>query len=327
MFWTGDRISYFRPVLEGDTIWVRCFYVDVSTEPKVSERSRSAISVRRRVYWNQRAEVIAIWDADFLHRDRIRSSPRGDSTEAAKEPAPDPPPRYSAEELRAIDDLYAAESVRGGIPRYIETTNSGDKLGSRARGPLTVTDMIGWLGGCGRYEVFPFRLGWKNRQRAPGLFSLNSYGAWETSIRVHWDDAFARTVGATRAYDYAMLRSAFALQCITDWMGDDAIITQVEDRLSQFNYVGDVSYLDAYVSDVVTSGPDPEVICKVECKNNTGDLTAAVTTTVRLPSKGRPRPRYPDAPADEGLLAGMPEPVGGPWSSNGSVTAIGVPGG
>ena len=41
-----------------------------------------------------------------------------------------------------------------------------------------------------------------------GFYSRNEFGAWDSAMRVHWDDGFARSVGGPRAYDYGMLRLA-----------------------------------------------------------------------------------------------------------------------
>ncbi len=73
MYWAGDHTTYFRAVHHGDRIWVRRFYVDISEKTSSRFGGRSALSVRRRVYWNQHGELIAVWDADFVHAERHRS--------------------------------------------------------------------------------------------------------------------------------------------------------------------------------------------------------------------------------------------------------------
>ena len=97
--------------------------------------------------------------------------------------------------------------------------------------------------GNGRHEIFPYRLNWKNRQRMGGFYSRNEFGAWDSAMRVHWDDDFARSVGAPRAYDYGMLRNAWIMQVVTDWMGDDALLVAVDDRIKGFNTLGDLTKL------------------------------------------------------------------------------------
>ncbi len=307
MYWAGDHIRYFRPVREGDRIWVRRFYVDITEKSNSRFAGRSALSVRRRVYWNQDGDLIAIWDADFVHAERHRA---GNS---------EPRPRvethhYSEQEIAAVDSAFAGEVVRGSEPRFVEEVSIGDDLGTRYRGPLVVGDIIAWLMGNGRHEIFPYRLNWKNRQRMGGFYALNEFGAWDSAMRVHWNDDFAQSVGAPRAYDYGMLRNAWLMQVVTDWMGDDALLVAVDDRIKGFNTIGDLSRLRASVTEIDRSGEWPEVAVTLECTNQRDETTATGTIRVRLPSREQGLPRYPEPPPDHGLLPGMPAAIDGPWA-------------
>ena len=309
LFWAGDHTTYFNPVREGDRLWVRRFYVDIKEKEASSFGGRSAVSVRRRVYWNDRGELIAIWDADFVHTERDtaarRSKERRRSTETKI---------YTAEELASVDEHYAREAIRGAEPRYVEDVQVGEEFLPRFRGPLITGDVIAWLQGNGRSEIYPYRLNYKNRQRIGGFYSLNSFGAWDSAMRVHWDDEYAQSVGARRAYDYGMLRNAWIMQMITDWMGDDAILVKVDDRISGFNVLGDLTRLTGSVLEIDTSGNWPEVVCFVECTNQLDETTASGTVRVRLPSRKDGLPQFPEPPAEHGLLPGMAVPEEGPWA-------------
>jgi acyl dehydratase len=309
MYWAGDHIRYFQPVREGDRIWVRRFYVDITEKEHSRFAGRSAVSVRRRVYWNQHGALIAVWDADFVHAERHSAARRDVLKEARTQHV------YTEEERAEVDAHYAAETILGAQRRYVEDVAVGDDLGTRYRGPLVVGDIIAWLMGCGRHELFPYRLNYRNRQRMGGFYSLNEFGAWDSAMRVHWDDDFARSVGAPRAYDYGMLRNAWIMQLVTDWMGDDAVVVGVDDRIRGFNTIGDLSRLTGNVSTVDHEATWPEVGCAIECTNQRGEVTATGVVTVRLPSRRLGLPPFPEAPADEGLLPGMPAPESGPWSA------------
>src|SRR5262245_36166840 len=198
MFWAGDTIRYFAPVREGDDLWVRRFYVSLEEKERSSFGGRSAVSARRRVYWNHDGDLIAIWDAHFVHAERHTASERmsereerghDESAGAAAGTV------YTDADLAMIDEHYAAERTRGAEPRYVEDVVAGEDLGVRYRGPLLVSDMIAWLMGNGRSEILPYRLQWKNRQRMRGFYDKNEFGAWDAVMRVHWDDAYARTAG------------------------------------------------------------------------------------------------------------------------------------
>ncbi len=307
MFWAGDHTRYFNPVREGDRLWVRRFYVDI-TEKESRFGGTSALSVRRRVYWNDRGELVAIWDADFVHTEREKAAKRNTGKIAT------PQHVYTEDELLDVDAHYARESIRGAEPRHVEDVEVGEEFLPRYRGPLITGDVIAWLQGNGRSEIYPYRLGYRNRQRMGGFYSRNADGAWDSAMRVHWDDGYAQSVGARRAYDYGMLRNAWMMQVVTDWMGDDAVLVAVDDRITGFNVLGDLTRLTGSVTRIDTSGEWPEVVCEVQCTNQLDEKTARGTLRVRLPSRSGGLPEFPTPPADHGLLPGMAQPVEGPWA-------------
>ena len=266
--------------------------------------------MRRRVYWNDAGELIAIWDADFVHTERDTAAKRDVLREAREQHT------YTDDELEMVDAHYAAETVRGAESRYVEDVVAGEELPTRYRGPMVTGDIIAWLMGNGRHEIFPYRLNWKNRQRMGGFYSRNEYGAWDSAMRVHWDDRYAQSVGAPRAYDYGMLRNAWLLQMVTDWMGDDAVIVAADDRITGFNTLGDLTRLTGRVTAVEPDGEGgwPEVVLAAECTNQRDETTAAGTVRVRLPSRRLGLPGFPEPPADHGLLPDMPVPLDGPWA-------------
>jgi hypothetical protein len=45
-----------------------------------------------------------------------------------------------------------------------------------------------------------------------------------------------------------MLRNAWLLQLVTDWMGDDAVIVAADDRINGFNTLGDLTRLTGRVT-------------------------------------------------------------------------------
>jgi len=308
MFWAGDHIRFFRPVHEGERLWVRRFYVSITEKPESKFGGRSALSVRRRVYWNDDGQLIAIWDADFVHTERDTAAKREKLKYARDRHV------YTEDELAVVDDHYAAETVRGSEPRYVEDVTAGDELPVRYRGPMVIGDVIAWLMGNGRHELFPYRLNWKNRQRMGGFYSRNDFGAWDSAMRCHWDDEYARSVGASGAYDYGMLRNAWLIQVVTDWMGDDAVIMAVDDRITGFNIIGDLTRLSGRVESIDETGEWPEVVVAVEATNQREERTASGTVHVRLPSRTRGLPQYPEPPAEQGLLPGMVVPEEGPWA-------------
>jgi acyl dehydratase len=304
LFWAGDRITFYNPVVEGDRIYVRRFYADVTEKTSSTTFGRTVVSVRRRVFTNGHGALVAIWDADFIHAEKKRAGTvRGPGQGSAHE--------YSDEELGAIDEAYAAETIRGNEARFAEDVVAGEELPSRVKGPLTVSDMIAWLQGAGRSELYPYRLQYKSRQRVPAfLYPRNAFRAYEPMLRGHYDREFARSLGLQGAYDFGAMRCAWMVQIVTDWMGDDAIIVRAEDRMKAFSGVGDVVHIRGKVEDCATSLDWPVVRCAIECTNREGEAIATGMVDVRLPSRTLGKPPYPAPPADGGLLPGMaPTPI------------------
>jgi acyl dehydratase len=301
MFWAGDSIRFFNAVREGDRIAVRRFYLSVDDRPS-REFGRTARAVRRRVYTNQDSDLIAIWDAEFAMAEHRKPKSAGESTKVRH--------HYSDEELAKIDEDYAAETVRGAEPRYAEDVQPGDAIDPRVKGPMTLSDMIAWLQGAGRHEMYPYRLCYKNRRRLqPFFYPKNSFGAYEPVMRGHWDDEYARSTGLSGSYDFGVQRTTWMVQAVTDWAGDDAIITSVEDRLEAFTTIGDVTRITGTVSAVDSTGQWPTSTCAIVCTNQDGVQTGRATVAVRLPSRTLGLPPFPDPPADGGLLPGMPAPL------------------
>ena len=49
MFWAGDHTRYFNAVHEGDRIWVRRFYVDITEEAVELRRPLGGVGAPARV--------------------------------------------------------------------------------------------------------------------------------------------------------------------------------------------------------------------------------------------------------------------------------------
>ena len=303
MFWIGDHIRYFTVVHEADRIQVRRFYVDVSEKPS-REFGKTARATRRRVYKNQNNELVAIWDAEFAMAEHRESREKPESTEVLARHV------YTDEEIEEIDAAYRAETIRGAEARFVEDLQVGQPIEPRVKGPLTLSDMIAFLQGSGRHEMYPYRLCYRNRQRLqPFFYPKNSFGAFEPVMRGHWDDEYARSTGLSGSYDFGSQRIAWMTQAVTDWMGDDAVIVDVHDRLERFTTIGDLTRVTGAISNISDDGSWPLVTCAVECTNQHGIVTARADVTMALPSHTHgSTPPFPEAPSDGGLFPGMPEP-------------------
>jgi acyl dehydratase len=292
MMQCGDHVRWFQPIREGDTIYMRRFYIDCLLRGSVERGGMSAISTFRMLFWNQRDEVVGIWDIDAIHP-YITPSVRMD------------PPSHTPEYLEAIDAALDAEEIRGATPRYVESVAVGDELPKRTKGPLTSSDVVAWAQGLARHEVVPSRLGRKKRKAGEFAYAQNKAGGWDSVMACHWDPVVASAFGLQQPFDWGIMRSSYMAHIVTDWMGDDAIVVAMDDRIRAINVLNSVTVVTGRVIDISDGDEWPEVTCEILCTNQDGLITASSTIKVRLPSEKLGLPPYPTAPADHGLLPDM----------------------
>ena len=293
VFVSGSTWDFYRPIYPGDTIY--SFNGEESCEVKQSEfAGRSVINVRRDVKVNQRGEVVAVYRILRVLTERKTAAKKGKYS--AIEPA-----SYTDEEMQAVEAIYAAEQVQGGAKRWFEDVQAGDSLGVQAKGPLTVTDVICFhSGGYGFVPYAPTanRLAHKNRKRIPAFYVKNEHGIPDVAQRLHWDPKWAQAIGNPMAYDYGVMRECYLYQYLSDWCGDDAIITHVHDEIRKFNYMGDVQTVTGEVVGKRQENGQNLVDVQVSFTNQRGEESVRATATIALPGKDSALPMYPPVPEE-----------------------------
>lgn len=291
-FVSGSKWDFYRPVRPGDTIY--SYNGEESCEVKESEfAGRSVIAIRKDVKVNQRAEVVAVYRILRIRAERKASAKKGKYKELK-------PAEYTDESIAEIDAIYEAEQVQGAEKRYFEDVKIGDSLGEMVKGPLTVTDIMCFhAGGYGFVPYAPTvgRLAARNRKRIPAFYIKNEQGVPDVAQRLHWDPVWAQAIGIPMAYDYGVMRENYLFHYLSDWAGDDGIISHVHDEIRKFNYMGDVQYLSGEVTE--KREEDGQCFVDVACRftNQRGEETVKATATIVLPSKSKIA-MYPEVPAD-----------------------------
>ena len=105
---------------------------------------RQFLEVDEAVYRNEQGETLATLRSHCMRVERAGARAKGKYADLRTH-------TYSAEELAEIEAAYEAEEIRGAVPLYWETVAVGDVLPPIVKGPLTITDMNGWLLGWGRH--------------------------------------------------------------------------------------------------------------------------------------------------------------------------------
>lgn len=293
VFVSGSTWDFYRPVRPGDTIY--SFNGEETCEVKQSEfAGRSVITVRRDVKVNQRGEVVAVYRILRVLTERKTAAKKGKYSAIE-------PQTYTDEDIAAIDAVYAGEQVLGSGTRYFEEVEAGDAIGTMAKGPLTVTDVICFhAGGYGFVPYAPTvgRLAHKNRKRIPAFYIKNEQGIPDVAQRLHWDPKWAQAIGNPMAYDYGVMRENYLFHFLSDWAGDDGVVTHIHDEIRKFNYMGDLQTITGQVLAKRQEGARNLVDVAVTFVNQRGEETVRGTATIALPSKTQPYPLYPEVPQE-----------------------------
>jgi acyl dehydratase len=293
VFVSGSTWQWFRPLQAGDGL--QSFGGTESVVEKKSQfAERSLLVTYASVKMNQRAEIVAVSRTLAIHTERKTAREKGKYADI--EPA-----TYSDDELARIDEVYAAEEVRGATPRYWEDVSVGESLTPMAKGPLTTTDMIVFhAGGYGftPYEPCANRIAYKNRQRIAPFYVKNEYGIPDVAQRVHWDNAWAQAIGNPMAYDYGVMRDCWLSHFVSDWMGDDGWLLSQSSEIRKFNYVGDTHILTGEV--VAKRVDEGQHVVDIEMRgtNQREVVTCPGKASVALPSRAEGPVRLPEPPAD-----------------------------
>ncbi len=292
VFVSGSTWDFYRPVRPGDTIY--SYNGDETAEVKQSEFSgRSVISVRKDVKVNQRGEVVAVYRILRVLTERKTAAKKGKYSQIK-------PAEYTDEDIAKVDAIYEAEQVRGASMRYFDDVTVGESLGTMAKGPLTVTDVICFhAGGYGFVPYAPTvgRLAHQNRKRIPAFYIKNEHGVPDVAQRLHWDPVWAQAIGNPMAYDYGVMRENYLWHYLNDWAGDDGVITHVHDEIRKFNYMGDVQTITGEVIATRQDGRQNLVEVAVRFTNQRGEETVKATATIALPTRGGIA-MYPEVPRE-----------------------------
>jgi acyl dehydratase len=290
---SGTDWRFYRPIRPGDTIYG--FRAEESLEVKQSEfAGTSVVRVGRMVRMNQDAQVVAVERMLMVLSERDAAAKRGKYM--AVQPAV-----YTDAELAALDEIYAAETVRGAEPRYWEDVEVGESLGVMAKGPLTLTDII--LFHMNGYGIYPFgpvtgKLKWQRRQTMPAAFVKNGQGVPDIVMRMHWDDEWARALGSPMAYDYGYQRECWVSHYLTNWCGDDGLVHGMKVDMRKMNYLGDTQTITGEVVAKTPAASGGTVEVEVKSVSQRGQVTLTARATIGLPSRERGLPDYPEPPAE-----------------------------
>ncbi len=290
---SGTQWDWYRHVLPGDRIY-RIEGQDSVDVRKSEFAGQTVVMVSRSIAINQHGQIVGIMRQSQHRTERETAGKRGKYKDVQ-------PASYTDADIAEIDEIYAQEHVQGSKPRYWEDVEIGDSLGRMAKGPLTVSDVIAFhMTGVAQvpWGFAPGRLGYQRRMKMPAAYVKDMQGIPDLVMRMHWDNDWAKGMGSPMAYDYAMQRDFWIYHYLTDWCGDNAIVTRMFSQMRKFNYIGDTQIVTGEVVGKRMEGTNALVDIECRLTSQRGDVTTLATATVCLPSRAHGDAQFSDPPAE-----------------------------
>lgn len=283
----GSRWYNYKPVEVGDRITARARVMRL--EEKHGRRvPRFLVQVGETLYINQRNEVVSRIERDTL---RVPRASSGEGMSGSDNPETQAMPRYSAEEIEEIRQMYVNEERRGRRIRYYEDVIVGEELPLVCKGPLTLVDIMAFY--AGRRAVYnPLKLAFLERERHPkNVYVSPNSGIPTHPAAGHFDVDIAKEVGMPRAYDQGWMRINWMGHLLTNWCGDAGFVRHLGVKLPALNMVGDLSICRGKVTRKYIEGE--ERLVEIECwaDNQNGVRNTVGNAIVRLPSRA-PEDKY-----------------------------------
>jgi acyl dehydratase len=278
-YYAGVKWTWYQPVYAGRPVLCETFTLDVQVKESQFSGGRSVKETYRYLYVDANGVPIATRDESYISAERQGSKKSGKYSNIERR-------HWMPEELADVDAVYDAEVRQGADPNWWENVSVGDVLTPVMKGPLSVVDVIsmhmGW--GWGGYGVGPLKYARELRKRMPAFYTPDEYGVPDVVQRLHWDAARARALGIPAPYDYGQMRAAWVTHLLTNWIGDDGWLAEMQLQLRGFNYHGDTHKCTGVVTEK-GGGPTEAVTIEVKATNQRDEATTKGTAKVLLPSK------------------------------------------
>ena len=279
--WAGADFNWLKPIMRNTEISTEAYLKDL-VEHETTFAGRSIQQIYHVDFFDQTGDKLADGDSWCFRTDRDLARETGTKYDKLKGREVR---KYSEEELQRHANLYEAERIRGSEPRYFEDIKIGEELPVLAKGPMTVTGFICYAQGWGGLYIRANKLAWQMQARHPATGIKNKFGIPDCPERVHWEEEFAKKVGAPGAYDYGPERCSWLSHAITNWIGDNATLTHLYSEIRRHNPEGDLLTIEGKVVNKREEKGKFLVDFELEAKNQDGELSASGKATASMPSR------------------------------------------
>ncbi|HZQ34416.1 MAG TPA: MaoC family dehydratase N-terminal domain-containing protein [Dehalococcoidia bacterium] len=209
-------------------------------------------------------------------------------------------PEWTDEELDRIEreKLAYYATFQDHVRRGFDDVREGERLPRGVIGPHSLQSFttewrsyIFTVWGSNAPDGRPtstLRSGWlpemsQDRDKAQ-IDPAQSDGLYRGPSRGHVQDRYAKLIGVPRAYGYGASMGAWVLDYIGNWAGERGFITHSNVQYRHPPFVGDVTYLDAYVDERRAEPQGGMVRLAVQMSTQLGQPMARGTVEVRFES-------------------------------------------
>jgi acyl dehydratase len=279
-FWVRDRWRWHSHAGVGETISTSVSLHDVEERVGSFTDGRQIVQTLRTAFRGDEDRLIA----EYFNT--VRWMDKSAAREKARYQVPDV--EYSEEDRVRFHEQYAREAAqrRGAQPRYFEDVEPGEELLTLLKGPLTMTNIIGFLIGWHAPMCPTNRIASDYLRRFPGSRLFNPETGVEDIIDAgHWDPYFVEQAGLPRPFDLGGQRVAWVGHLLSDWHGDDGFLEALDVSIRRPNFLGDVSWVTGHVTALEPRERAGAVHCAVEIKNQRSEVTTMAQATIVLPSR------------------------------------------
>ena len=177
------------------------------------------------------------------------------------------------------------EHRRGKTARIWEESQVGDVIGPVSQ-PLTLNRIFQWYTGAQGALHYGGAHGDAVRyRRRHDDYEINQEtGAKDSAARGHFSSKEGKDVGMGGAYDVGLHRIAWVIEMLTDWMGDNGHLAEVNVDVLKPNLVGHTTYFSAEITGRWFD-EHPFVALEIEGRNQFNEISTKGAALVVLPSE------------------------------------------
>jgi len=285
-FYSGADWFFDKPAHRGDEFTAHAEYVD-AREVGGAQVGRMIVQTGEITYANQHGERLA---RVLSHCFRV---PRP-GAEGGLRYEPRPAHRYTLSELEGIEHAVMHEYRRGPDPLDWDAVQVGEAMPGTVRGPLTLLDMTCYYAGAvgtSGYKSTKLKTQYRvwattDPGRIPNNYDPSYYAAPYSPSIGHQDARVAVSdLGMPGPYDNGPQRIGMICSCVTNWMGDDAMLREFSVRLKKPVIFGDTTFTKGCVTGKRVEGGARLIEAEVWAENQLGERTGTGRALIEAPSR------------------------------------------